>query len=302
MADIKISSEELKYKNNSVIPETVKKFANAGFWYYTSQETASKILESKQFHINSLDGMNDREEAHLHTGKSKDIFALCFCNSNSEKIPMWYLYSGVVGRGMAIGLTCKTMMDFIASISIAYDVETNEKLEKDKDFELRFGWVYYRRGNTKSEILYRNKWYKIEDENKFEENNYFIKSYPWEYEREFRLVFINKSGCKHNKLRVEIPDTLVKKLKIRTAPEMTEDTFLGDFSGLKGLARITWNAMEHSKLGISMNLFERNKVSMKEFVFTNLEKLVGELEETEMKEIQKVVGDALASRKCKALA
>lgn len=293
MADIKITNEELKSKNNSVIPKTTKEFANANFWYYTSQKTVNDILESKQFHVSSLCRMNDREEAQLHTGESEDVFALCFCNSNSEKIPMWYLYSGVAGRGMAIGFTCKTMMNFIDSISVAYDVETGDKLEKGKEFELRFGWVFYRRSSTKSEIFYRNKWYKIEDENKFEEDNYFIKSYPWEYEREFRLVFINKSGCKHDRLRVDIPDALVKKLKFRTAPEMTEDTFLESYPGLKGFARISWNAMEHSKLGISMNLLERNQRSIKEFVFANLGKIVGKLDETEQKEIKKEVDEAL---------
>ena len=74
---------------------------------------------------------------------------------------------------------------------------------------------------------------------------------------------------------------------------MTEDTFLESYPGLKGFARISWNAMEHSKLGISMNLLERNQRSIKEFVFANLGKIVGKLDETEQKEIKKEVDEAL---------
>ena len=49
--------------------------------------------------------MNDLREADLHGAEKEDIFVQCFCNSDTEKIPMWYLYGGIVGRGASIGFT-----------------------------------------------------------------------------------------------------------------------------------------------------------------------------------------------------
>ena len=58
----------------------------------------------------------------------------------------------------------------------------------------------------------------MDDAKGFIDKNYFIKNYPWEYEREFRLVFIVKKGMDVKKLKVMIPDEIYRKLKVMIAP------------------------------------------------------------------------------------
>ncbi len=68
--------------------------------------------------------MNDQEEANRHLKDQERVFALCFCNSNTEKIPLWYLYSGLSGKGAALGFTAAKMMKWLESIQTVYGVKS----------------------------------------------------------------------------------------------------------------------------------------------------------------------------------
>lgn len=62
----------------------------------------------------------------------------------------------------------------------------------DKDFALEYGWVYYLGDKY---ISYRNHLYeRCQEDNydaiqEFINDNYFVKEYEWNYEKEFRIVF-----------------------------------------------------------------------------------------------------------------
>ena len=164
------------------------------------------------------------------------------------------------------------MRDWIRMIKEVYVVvgkkaDTEQVLSVGKDVSLECGWVFYRKG--KSEIFYRNKWHRIaeKDYDEFENDNFFIKDYPWEYEREFRILIKNKTGKNHDRLAIKIPEKIYPSLKLRLAPELTEEKFQSEVKDLEGFQKffISSKAKE-SDLKISMDLLNRNKERIHKYI------------------------------------
>lgn len=271
-----ITAKELRGKNPPKVSENLEISSSYTFWIYTSIGNLNDILKSGYFFASNLAIMNDKNEKELHPNNSESVHALCFCNSNTEKIPMWYLYGGITGKGCALGVTPAKMRDWIRMIKEVYVVveEDGEKkpdpkqaLSVGKDVSLECGWVFYRKG--KSEIFYRNKWHRIaeKDYDEFENDNFFIKDYPWEYEREFRILIKNKTGKNHDRLAIKIPEKIYPSLKLRLAPELTEEKFQSEVKDLEGFQKffISSKAKE-SDLKISMDLLNRNKERIHKYV------------------------------------
>lgn len=271
--DFPIKSKRLRDLNTIDINGLAKKFSDRTFWYYTSLETANLILQNRCFYINNLTQMNDKEEADIHELTANKIYALCMCNSKSEKIPMWYLYSGLTGKGVSIGFTPAVMLEFIRSIDRVSCVDDKTELLKDVGFSLDAAWVYYKEFGT-NRVYFKNKWYSVSDaENFFVDNNVFVKNYSWEYEKEFRIVIKTNDPPKDSqKLSISIPDSIVQKLKIRLAPELSmnvDDLEKFVKRELKGSV-VTGNVTK-SGLKIRMGLFERNIKNLKDSWKTILE-------------------------------
>lgn len=269
---IEISSEELKGLNPSSVPENAKELANCSFCHYTSLDTLNKILESKSIHIGNIASMNDLDEVELHSKDKHKVYSLCFCNSNTEKIPMWYLYAGIAGQGASLEFTPSTMLKLLESIETLETKETGRVLKKDTDFEFRYGWVYYRKKGNPTEVKYRNKWYTIEDSAGFVKENYFVKSYPWEYEREFRILIILHDTCNGERLVLKLPEKVQNNLKIKLAPEITPEKIKEMLPELKGISEYLMDKLNHSKLIINMKLCERNFNSFVSYIRENTDK------------------------------
>lgn len=306
--DSLVSAAEVKAINKPFLDGKADDFSNSTFWQYTSVESIEHILSGDCFWVNNISRMNDLHEAELHEKENQDIFVQCFCNSDTEKIPMWYLYGGIVGKGASIGFTPAVMRDYIKSIKfvteLVYDSATNnyvpgEQFEIGRDFELQTGWVFYANYNNPDKnstiskspvkINYRNVFVYVKEADEFFDKNYFIKDYPWEYEKEFRLVFINKTGKKIYKIKIEIPEefrTKPKKIKIRLAPEFSSSASRvftgGDFKscsdrihekGKKYLISVT-----QSGLRINMDLLGRNRNDINDHVINNPDYLKEEVQ------------------------
>lgn len=242
----KISREDLLAKNQIIITGKASDFANNSFRYYTRKSTLQKIKTGKFLFVSSFANMNDLEEAEMHAEEKHSVFALCFCNTGSEGIPMWYMYSGVFGDGACLNFTPSLMIRLLKSIETVYEVDKNGKLtdkalEIGKDISLQYGWVYYK--DEKNDIYYRNQWYHIEDDQEgFFRQNYFVKTYPWAYEREFRIVFIAQNGVKPHKIALPIPDEILEQIKVTRGPESDEP-----------------DPEKRCRLRINMNLYLRNE-------------------------------------------
>ena len=118
----RITTDAQKLRNHILAANSnvsAAEFAKANFWHYTSLSNAEKIIAgtSPGFVISSFEQMNDLDEAELHKDELGKLFSLCFCNTDKEKIPMWYMYSDLEGKGVALGLTPARMLKFIHSIS-----------------------------------------------------------------------------------------------------------------------------------------------------------------------------------------
>lgn len=173
---------------------------------------------------------------------------------------MWYLYSGIAGKGISIGFTPATLINLINSIDklTAIDNDNNEKvIIKGRDFDLDYGWIFYRKPDNHSQISYKRKWYSLTDPEAFENNNYFIKAYPWEYEKEFRIVFHNRTDVNYSIFILNI-SSVYDKLKIKLAPEISNEEFNKLLPNSAGFKKFLAGKVAYSKLGINMDLCKRN--------------------------------------------
>ncbi len=239
------------------------------FYHHTTKDSLFKILSADEkgnnfFFLNNIANMNDKNEVTLHESNNKKIYSFCTCCTKHEKIPLWYLYSGIFGTGARIGFTPKKMLTFLNSVDIVYPVVNNKvdysrPLKKDVDFDFLCGWVYYiMDGNNR--VLYKNQSLPVEvltDEEL--KKCFFIKNYPWEYEREFRIIIYNKSKDDYEKLALYIPKEIMTSFEIMSAPEKEftkEEKEKLVFSGIKP------DKIKKSKLGIEMNLLKNNKADI----------------------------------------
>ena len=74
------------------------------YFHYTDEQVLGKILENKTLRFSWLgneDKWNDGIEKKWYQDNvpDKNIFSLCFSTGTSESLPLWYLYSGIDGKG-----------------------------------------------------------------------------------------------------------------------------------------------------------------------------------------------------------
>lgn len=265
---IQISAKELLLKNKGCLEEVES--SNIGFYYFTTIHTAEKILATdtgNYIFVSPISIMNDLHERELHSSNGSSIFGLCFCNSDMDNIPMWYLYAGISGQGARIGITAKKMYNFISNIEYVYAVDKMQigrRLERGKDFDLEYGWIFYRQ--DKDCIKYRNQYFTLTDSLlSFEHENYLVKDIEWKYEKEFRLVFHLKGNPPE---RIAVPldkKALVKSggLSVMLAPELrpriNEKVKAEEYAKRLGIPS---EKVKFSKLKIKMDLVSRNQYTI----------------------------------------
>ena len=130
-------------------------------------------------------------------------------------------------------------------------------LESSHHQVLHHFWIYYQ--SDKYSYHFKNKWYAVTDDAEaFLDSNYFIKQYPWHYEREFRIVFINKTDNTYDRIAIKLDGSFIKKLKIILAPEIKKSEIKSSvFDGL---------ALTESKLKIKMGLLSRNQEEINTYI------------------------------------
>ena len=159
------------------------------------------------------------------------------------------------------------MMEFIKSIKCVYPVingkpDESVSLKVGTDVEIQYGWIYYQSDNES--FYFKNKWYAVTDDAEgFINSNYFIKQYPWHYEREFRIVFINKTDNKtYDRIAVKLDESLIKKLKVILAPEIKKSEIT--HSAFEGIT------LDESSLKIKMALLSRNQEEIYTYILDAL--------------------------------
>ena len=263
------AAELFSFNNTQQILESKANEFNKKFYHYTTVDKLLRILKADQagrcfFFCSSIAGMNDESEIRLHKEDGRKIHSFCTCYANHEKIPLWYLYSGICGNGARIGFPPGKMLRFLRSIEAVYPVDGDQinystPLKIEKDFSLDCGWVFYLMdGNNR--ILYRRKIYAVNDiDSKTLEKNYFVKDYPWEYEQEFRIVIRNKTKINYERIAIPVPKELFRHLEIMSAPERA---FTAEEKRKLISLGIHPKKIKESKIGASMDLLKRNKADI----------------------------------------
>lgn len=251
-----ITFEQLELKNAIDLNGGAKDFSGQSFWHYTNKESLYKIfsktdrVQDYTFRCSKISKVNDLEERQREN--ADNVFVTCFCNTNSEKIPMWFLYGSLASKGVSIGITPSIMLTFLKSIEFVYAVRDNnyEKLKADS-FDVKYGWIYYKKGDgNKVKVNFKGKFYEVKDFDERRSGCYFIKDYVWNYEKEFRIIIIDKQNRKLDYILLPIPEGIVKQIKIKTGKN-------SDIEEEK--LPISKNKIEKSKLKIAINLLKRNK-------------------------------------------
>ena len=99
------------------------------FCHYTSLDNARKIVNSGTIRLSKFSQMNDITESKKHSGQEKQIFSTCFCHSSARSIPMFYLYSGIDGKGCRLEFTAAKIRE-ILKVAEIYPVNNRHLLTK----------------------------------------------------------------------------------------------------------------------------------------------------------------------------
>lgn len=272
MCTLTVEKEYTYSEFSQVISNGSSKIADTNFNHYTKLSTVKKIFSNKFWYISSFQSMNDLAEAERYGDKKSSTFAMCFSCGKAERIPMWYMYAGIDGKGAMISFTKNAFSSFIKQIETVYPVKNNKPdlnmpLIRGKDFEIEYGYVYYCDFDNDriTNIKYKRNKYKISDsqeaELKFREDNFFIKNYEWEYENEYRIVFKMLTPLQDGveKLAVKLTDSL-GDISLTEGPELSpnSDSF-SSFS--EELMKEFLGRIKKSTLKIKMDMLSRNKES-----------------------------------------
>lgn len=288
MKEIKVSEliENNSYNFESF--EIIDKWPqNTEFWHYTSLNKIDSILQNKSLWLFPMTQSNDLKERNFFKKYYKEhnnsrIYTFCFCQTSTEKIPMWYLYGGICGNGGSIGITSKTMVKLILSIrengvyGVSKDsAECCNMVVNDNNFKC--GWVYYSKGDKSGIVKNKGHLYNIEgDINQIEK--YLIKDYPWEYEKEFRLVIISDGNKDYDHFEIKLCDEVYKKIKIKLAPEISQKESNQTVLDIKKYCETNKIKIMNSDLKINMDLLHRNK----DDIIDNISNIIDEKESLEI--------------------
>lgn len=249
------------------------------YYHYTPLGAINAILGSKSFVISAVSRFNDKtdREQFGNENEQRKFFSLCFSRGTEENLSLWYLYSGVDGKGGRLGFThnkikrllsdtldiCDDTSDDKLRFSLwEYDYDHHKKikrikpLEENKHMTIKLRDVlYYRVGGKKARLKYNtltnNAIQKGEVEKYIKGNKGFNKNLIWYYEKEERLLIeITDELAKEMKPGKEYAvicriDDIIKHAKITTAPE------INDREELKGYPYIENFLFDSSNVGLS---------------------------------------------------
>lgn len=262
--------------------ETTKKHKE--FFHYTSLKAIDAILKNNTIRISSTDRFNDRKDSSQFGDllEQKKHYAICFSSGSNENLSLWYLYSGVDGKGGRIGLTYSKLMRMIEEGKFylaEYDYDISEVigpkilLDFHKDIEVMFRDVLYSaciRNGTYVDLKYNTmtnhgNMSNLEYEKFVSGNKGFNKRLIWYYEKESRLL-IKLMGTiseiidsnKNYAILWELPQNLIKHIKIMCAPEIESASEIYDYSYLKRFIVDTSRVYLSEHAGdIEMNILQK---------------------------------------------
>ena len=209
------------------------------YYHYTSLDTVDDILKSKVLWLNSLaESANDIEESDRYKKLDKNIYSACFSTGTSESLPLWYLYSGIDGKGARLELKQNDFKKLVGNELkiLLLEMEGNSDREvgrttlAESDYKFLCHDILYigkdSQKPNKNRIKYNNNTKNgVTDDcaKKIkEEYERFYKGLIWFYEKETRIQVEIADGVmeegKSYKVAISL-ESVYNNLSIRLAPE-----------------------------------------------------------------------------------
>lgn len=248
--DIKTAADldnYIKYtdtKNITGETKNLRAYKHGNFFHYSTLGKIDEILGSKSLLLFNPGKSNDPKEKNIASKEEK--FVTCFSTGIHENIPMWYLYGGVDGHGGCISFSKSTFRHIINDGEyslIEIDEHKRERqnakpipLPKEKVKITLQDIVYYEDNKLNVTLKYNNQTnngFPLPEFEKFKQNNQdFLKSLCWYYEKETRLQveicdneIAKKMGDKlwAVKLSFENVSKINSRIKLILAPKGEKD-------------------------------------------------------------------------------
>lgn len=220
-----------------------REWNHGSYCHYTNLDSINKILGSKTFRISNVTCFNDMKDQEQFLPQSHLFYTMCFSTGINENLSLWYMYSGMDGRGGRFVFTSSQIKKLLkkATYMLCELDERNEQksniaiLNEGKSMESTFADVIYWHEKGDSIQLKYNTMtnYKLSKSEYKKVRGDLIgreKGIVWYYEKETRLIVkiigeVAKNIDPHKQYFVEmtIPDEVYRAMKISLAPEIVED-------------------------------------------------------------------------------
>lgn len=251
------------------------------FFHYTSLRAIDAILGGKTIRISSSDRFNDKKDKEQFGTllEQKRHYSLCFSTGSNENLSLWYLYSGINGKGGRISLTYKKLMQFISEGEFyltEYDYENNKgigikiPLKNSENMELILRDILYShhaRDGTCVDLKYNTMTnhgnVSVEEYEKYKSHHLgFNKSLIWYYEKESRLLIKLMGDAakaidqnKDYAVLWELTDNQIKHMKIMCAPEIADKSELDKYEHIKEfILKTSRTSLSENAGDIEMNI------------------------------------------------
>lgn len=186
-----------------------REYEHTEYNHYAELRIIDEILKNREFFLSDVRGFNDKKD--IEQFKDKLYFSLCFSTGVNENLSLWYLYSGIEGKGGCVSFERSTIKEFIENAKyelwkIKVLPNKLEKLDKVADIEngknarIEFADVLYfseeiqlkKREDENMALKYNtmtNYGISKKEFQQFKENNIGkLKNLIWYYEKETRLL------------------------------------------------------------------------------------------------------------------
>lgn len=231
-----------------------REYRHGKYCHYTNLRAIDNILGEKKFWISNVAGLNDTNDEDQFGAEKRFFFTLCFSTGDNENLPLWYLYSGIDGKGGRFCFTKEQIKNLINEASyhlFEFDelnsklIGIGHKLVDGKNMKITFKDILYENIDGGSVSLKYNTMtnYRLskDEYTKFRDQNIgFLKGLIWYYEKETRLLIelIGDareliSPDKKYKIVMDIPESVSSKMNIDLAPEIeSQKDIITDYENL----------------------------------------------------------------------
>lgn len=127
----------------------VREYRHTEYVHYTKLGVLDSILKSKSFWVSPVTEFNDKKDTEQFD-EGRRYYSLCFSTGTNENLALWYLYSGMDGKGAAISFDKKQIKKVVETTEyLLYECDNDKKpirkicaLNKENS-EIKFKDVLY---------------------------------------------------------------------------------------------------------------------------------------------------------------